>query len=343
VRFGVVGSNFITDRIIEAGRLDPRFELAGVYSRTPERAAEYSARHAIPHTFDSLEEMASSPLVDAIYIASPNALHAPQSILCLERGKHVLCEKPLASNAREAREMCVAARLNGRVLMEAMKPTLTPNFGVINEYLPRIGTPRRWFAAFGKYSSRYDSLKGGELPNAFNPALSNGAAMDIGVYAIYPMVALFGAPSRVQATVVKLPSGVDGHGAVNFDYGNGMIATVLYSKMVDMALPWEIEGEQGTIRGDAINAIRRVEFRARDAAHDAEKGGAATGGWIDVTHPEHSGNDYSYEIGHFIDLIGAGLVESPVNTHARSIAVLEIVDEIRRQSGIVYPADSIRN
>ena len=328
VKFGIVGSNFITDRIIAAGRMDERFELAAVYSRTAERAAEYSALHGIPNTFTSLEEMASSPLLDAIYIASPNALHAPQTILCLERGKHVLCEKPLASNAREAREMVAAARLGGRVLMEAMKPTLTPNFQVVKEYLPRIGTPRRWFAAFGKYSSRYDALKRGELPNAFNPRLANGAAMDIGVYAIWPMVALFGAPEKVQATVVMLPTGVDGHGAVNFTYDGGeMIATVLYSKMVDMALPWEIEGEEGTIRGNAINSIRQLEFR--------ERGGE----WREITCPEHSGNDYSYEISHFIDLVEGGLEESPVNTHAGSIATMEIVDEIRRQAGIIYPAD----
>jgi predicted dehydrogenase len=340
VRFGVVGSNFITDRIIAAGRLDERFELAGLYSRTPGRAAEYAARHSIPHTFATLEDMASSPLIDAIYIASPNALHAPQSILCLEHGKHVLCEKPLASNAREAREMAAAARHNGRTLMEAMKPTLTPNFRVIEEYLPRIGTPRRWFAAFGKYSSRYDRLKAGELPNAFDPTLANGAAMDIGVYAIYPMVTLFGAPERVQATVVVLPTGVDSHGAVNFTYPDGMLATVLYSKVVDMALPWEIEGEAGTIRGNAINSITRLEFRARDTTYDAERGGADGTGWLDITATGHCGNDYFYEIAHFIDLVEGGRVESPVNTHAVSVATLEIVDELRRQSGIVYPADS---
>jgi predicted dehydrogenase len=322
--------------------MDPRFELAGVYSRTAERAVEYSALHGIPHTFTSLEEMAASPLIDAVYIASPNAMHAEQTILCLEHGKHVLCEKPLASNAREAREMTAVAQRRGLTLMEAMKPTLTPNFEVVRHYLPRIGKVRQWYASFGKYSSRYDSLKGGELPNAFNPLLANGAAMDIGVYAIYPMVTLFGAPERVQASVVKLPSGVDGHGAVNCLYGgaaDGMIGTVLYSKMVDMALPWEIEGEDGTIRGNAINSIRKVEFRARDTGYDAERSGSSGAEWEDVTNPEHCGNDYLYEIAHFIDLIESGNIESPINSHAASIAVLEIVDEIRRQSGIVYPAD----
>jgi predicted dehydrogenase len=321
--------------------MDPRFELAGVYSRTAERAALYSALHGIPRTFTSLDEMASSPDIDAVYIASPNAAHARQSILCLESGKHVLCEKPLASNARQAREMVAAAVRNGCMLMEAMKPTLTPNFGAVREWLPRLGRVRRYFAAFGKYSSRYDALKAGGLPNAFNPALAGGAAMDIGVYAIYPMLVLFGVPDMVQSTVVMLPGGVDGHGAVNFSYDDGgMLATTLYSKIVDMALPWEIEGECGTIRGNAINAISKIEFRERRTGHDSDKCGAPGDGWTDITVPGHCGNDYFYEIAHFIDLVEAGGVQSPVNTHAVSVATLEIIDEIRRQSGIVYPADS---
>ena len=98
VRFGVVGTNFITDWVIEGAKEDPRFELAAVYSRTRERGEEFAAKHNIPHIFTSLEDMAASDKVDAIYIASPNALHAEQSILCLSHGKHVLCEKPMSLN-----------------------------------------------------------------------------------------------------------------------------------------------------------------------------------------------------------------------------------------------------
>ncbi len=330
IRFGVVGTNYITDRVMAAGMMDPRFELAAVYSRTQERADEFAARHGLSHTFTSLEEMAASPLIDAVYIASPNALHAPQSIVCMRRGKHVLCEKPLASNARQVREVIAAARENGPALMEAMKPTLTPNFRVVMEYLSRLGKLRRWFSAFGKYSSHYDAFKAGEVHNAFDPGLANGAVMDIGVYAIYPMVVLFGRPDTVQASVVNLSSGVDGHGAVNYSYGGGdMVATTLYSKMADMFLPFEIEGEEGTLRGDAINHIAKVEYRPRGSAE-----------WMDVTCPEYSGHDYSYEVAEFLDLIESGRVESEINSFENSLITMEIMDEVRRQAGVVYPADN---
>lgn len=143
IRFGVVGTNFVTDWVIAGARQDPRFELAAVCSRTRERAAEFAARHGIARTFVSLEEMAASDAIDAVYIATPNCMHAAQAVCCMERGKHVLCEKPMASNAREVRAMIEASRRNGVALMEAVKTTLTPNFMALREALPKAGTIRR--------------------------------------------------------------------------------------------------------------------------------------------------------------------------------------------------------
>ena len=147
IRFGVVGTNNITDWVIAGARQDERFELAAVCSRTLERANEFAAKHGIPHTFTSLEEMAKSPLIDAVYIATPNYVHAKQSILCMNHGKHVLCEKPFASNAREVRQMTEVAREQGVTLMEAMISTLNPNFTITKEHLKNLGTIRRYFAS----------------------------------------------------------------------------------------------------------------------------------------------------------------------------------------------------
>lgn len=325
LRFGVIGTNFIADWVLEAARLDARFELTAVYSRTQEQADMFAAKHRIPHTFTSLEEMAASPLIDAVYIASPNFLHAPQSILFMNHGKHVLCEKPMASNAKEVKEMIAAARKNGVVLMEAMKPTLTPNFLAIRENLEKIGTVRRYFSCYCQYSSRYDKLKAGEVLNAFKPEFSNGAAMDLGIYTIYPMVVLFGKPKRIDATGLKLFTGVDGQGAVNFEY-DGMNATILYSKIADSALPTEIQGEEGTITADRINIIKNVTLRYRN------------GGEIDLTCTKE--NEYYYEVAEFISLVQHKQPESLINSHENSLMTIEIIDEIRRQLGVVYLADN---
>ena len=334
VRFGVVGTNFITDWVIEGAKEDPRFELAAVYSRTRERGEEFAAKHNIPHIFTSLEDMAASDKVDAIYIASPNALHAEQSILCMRHGKHVLCEKPLASNAREAREMVETARQKGVTLMEAMKSTLSPNFLAVKDNLHRIGTPRRYFASFCQYSSRYDKFKEGIVLNAFRPELSNGALMDIGVYTLYPLVVLFGAPKTINAHGIVLTSGADGQGAVNMQY-DGMNATILYSKIANSLLPAEIEGEDGNIIIDRIQTPVDVRFYPRQApASGHEK--LAEG---EVLGHKDNHNEYYYEVKEFIDLIENGCIESKINSHQASITTLEIMDEVRRQLGVHYPAD----
>ena len=228
IRFGVVGTNNITDWVIAGGRQDERFELVAVCSRTQEKADEFAAKHNIPHTFTSLEEMAQSPLIDAVYIATPNYVHAKQSILCMSHGKHVLCEKPFASNADEVKQMIEAAKKYGVLLMEAMIATLNPNFAIVKNHLKNLGTIRRYFASYCQYSSRYDKFKEGIVLNAFKPELSNGAVMDIGVYTLYPLVTLFGRPQKVEAQGIKLHTGVDGQGAINLQY-EGMNATVLYS------------------------------------------------------------------------------------------------------------------
>lgn len=335
VRFGIVGTNFISDWVIAGARQDARFEVTAVYSRKQETADAFAAKHGIPHTYTSLEEMASSPLIDAVYIASPNFLHAEQSILCMQHGKHVLCEKPLASNAREARAMIAASEQYGVTLMEAMKPTLTPNFRAVQANLKRVGTIRRYFSAYCQYSSRYDKFKEGVVLNAFRPELSNGAMMDIGVYTIYPMVVLFGKPKRIQASGILLSSGVDGQGAVNFSY-DGMNATVLYSKIANSSLPTEIEGEEGNIQLDRVNIISRVTFQPRVAAASG-RGTVAEPEDISVAAER---DEYYYEVAEFIDLVLSGKRESVVNSHTNSLLTVEIIDEVRRQLGVVYPADS---
>ncbi len=336
IRFGVVGTNFITDWVIEGAREDKRFELAAVCSRSRERGEEFAAKHHIPHVFTSVEEMAASDVIDAAYIASPNFMHASQSIICMSHGKHVLCEKPMASNAREAREMIEASRCYGVTLMEAMKPTMTPHFRSVMDILPRIGTVRRYVASYCQYSSRYDRFKAGELPNAFNPALSNGAIMDIGVYTIYPMVALFGRPDRVSASGLLLSSGVDGQGAATMEYGNRMQATVIYSKIADSRLRSEIQGEDGIISMDTINRMAEITLTPRAVNLG---GGMTSGSTTENISATVSHNEYYYEVAEFISLVLAGRRESSINSHEASLVTMEVIDEIRRQIGVKFPAD----
>lgn len=325
IRFGIIGTNWITEDFINAARQIGEFALTAVYSRTEATGRQFADKHDIAHVFTDLEQFAASSELDAVYIASPNSLHAEQAILLMNHGKHVLCEKPLASNAREVRRMTEAARTNGVLLMEAMKSTFTPNFQVIQENLHKIGEVRRYFGSYCQYSSRYDLYKRGEVPNAFNPQYSNGALMDLGVYCIYPLVVLFGRPERIQASAYMLDSGVDGAGSLLLGY-NGMDAVIQYSKIVDSYASAEIQGENGTIIFDKISRPDKVQIRYRDGKVE------------DLTRPQVDNAMY-YEVQEFIELVKSGASESAINSHVNSLKVAEIMDEARKQMGLIYPAD----
>lgn len=325
IRFGIIGTGFIVHRILETVKEISGIKINAIYSRTYEKAADFAKDYDIPYIFTSLDEMASSSLIDAVYIASPNIFHAPQSILFMKCGKHVLCEKPLASNASEVRQMIDVSEKYNVTLMEAMKSTLTPNFTQLINRLKDIGKLRRYFACYCQYSSRYDKFKEGIILNAFKPELANGAVMDIGIYTIYPMVVLFGRPLKIMATGLKLTTGVDGQGTVVFEYED-MIATVMYSKIADSLLPSEIQGEDGSIVLDRIDRLNQVEFVFRKADKYV------------ISNPAHR-SEYYYELKEFIRLVKNGKRESDINSHLNSLITIEIIDEIRKQLGVIYPTD----
>ena len=151
VRFGLVGTGRITDWVLKGAFEDPRFVAQAVCSRTRENAEAFAAKYNIPDTYTDIDLMASSSDIDAVYIGTPNHTHADIAIRCMKHGKHVLCEKPFASNADEAEQMVVVARENGVVIMEAMISTLSPNFRKVFQLLPKIGTVRHYSASFCHY------------------------------------------------------------------------------------------------------------------------------------------------------------------------------------------------
>ncbi|WP_283152770.1 Gfo/Idh/MocA family protein [Guptibacillus hwajinpoensis] len=324
VRFGVVGTNKITDNFLAGANELSEFKLTAVYSRTEEKAQAFAEKHGAEATFTSLEEMANSDVIDAVYIASPNSLHAEQSVIFMNARKHVLCEKPMASNKREVTQMVEAASRNGVLLMEAMKSTVMPNMQMVRENLHKIGQVRRFVANYGQYSSRYDAYKEGTVLNAFNPKFSNGSLMDIGVYGVYPVVSMLGMPQSIKAEGVMLESGVDGEGSILLRYEDKE-AVIMYSKITDSHLPSEIQGENGSILIDKIGSPLDVKIHYRDGSIE------------DLSQTQS--HTMMYEAKEFIELIQSGQLESSINSHENSLRSVEVMDEARKQIGVVFPAD----
>ncbi|WP_284641882.1 Gfo/Idh/MocA family protein [Paenibacillus silviterrae] len=326
IRLAVIGTNWITEEFVKAAEETGRFELTAVYSRTEDKARDFAEKHRAQHLYSDIDGFVRSEHFDAVYIASPNSLHAEHAIACMKQGKHVLCEKPIASNADELKAMIAAAQQNGVLLMEAMKSTLMPGFGAICEHLPKLGRIRRYFASYCQYSSRYDAYKEGNVLNAFNPVFSNGSLMDLGIYCLYPLAVLFGKPETVKASGLLLESGVDGEGSLLLEYKD-MDAVIMHSKISHSYLPAEIQGENGTMVIDRINQPNKVEIRYRDGRAE------------ELTVPVEHHSMY-YEALEFARLIGEGRTESQVNSHTSSLITMEMMDEARRQMGLVFPADA---
>lgn len=325
IRFGVIGTSNISREFIRCAILEEDCCLNAFYSRSKEKAQAFADEYSVNNTFTNLNNMAQSKVIDAVYIASPNSFHASQAIQFMKNNKHVLCEKPIASNSRELREMITTAKQNNVVFMEAMKTTLLPNFKAIKDNLHKIGEIRRYFASYCKYSSRYDAYKSGKNPNTFNPQFSNGSLMDIGVYCIYPAIALFGKPNSISAQALILDSGVDGMGNLHLKYDT-KDALIIHSKITDSYAASEIQGEKGTIVIDKIHTPEKIEILYRNGEVE------------NITKPQIK-DVMRYEIKEFINLIKDGKLESNVNSHRLSADVMHVMETARKQFGLIYPAD----
>ncbi|MGV2621078.1 UNVERIFIED_CONTAM: Gfo/Idh/MocA family oxidoreductase [Halobacillus marinus] len=326
IRFAVIGTNTITEKWIEAARQHKEVELTAVYSRTESRAKAFAENYGVFQTYTNIHALAESDKVDAVYIASPNAFHARQAVELMKAGKHVLCEKPMASNQQEIASMIQVAKENGVVLMEAVKSTVMPGFLAVQENLHKIGKVRRYVGVFCKYSSRYDAYREGEVLNAFQPSLSNGSLMDLGIYGIYPMVTLFGAPEEVKANGVMLESGVDGEGTVLARYKD-MEGVVMHSKIINAYAPSEIQGEEGTIVIPNISEPKDIQIRYRDGSVEE----------LEVEEKEFLPMYYETEA--FVSLLKGEKNHAGNNSLTHTLIAAKVMEEARRQIGLTYPAD----
>lgn len=326
VRLACIGTNFITDWLLEGIRDVEDIELAAVYSRTLKKGNEFAAKYGVDKVYDNYEELARDPEIDAVYVASPTYCHFKHTMMMLNHKKHVLCEKPVASNLAELELMIQAARENKVIFMEAMKSVHTPGFKAVMEHLPKLGAVRRATIQYCQYSSRYDNFKKGIIENAFKPELSNGAIMDIGVYCVHFLAALFGMPQKILADAVFLENGVDGAGSIIASYGDKQ-AEVIYSKITNSKLPTQIQGENGCMIISQCPNPRDIKILYNDGREER-------------IECESRANPMNYEAEIFAELIKTQQTEHPYLE--ASLMEMKIIDEARRQTGIVFPADKIR-
>ncbi|WP_142826728.1 Gfo/Idh/MocA family protein [Planococcus soli] len=311
MKFGIIGTNWITDRFIKAAKQHPEFTIGAVYSRAMETGSAFAAKHEVENVYTDMKEMFSSGDIEAVYIASPNAYHAEQSILAMEHGIHVLCEKPAVTSVEEMDRVINASNAHKITYVEAMKSTVTPSFLNLKKNLDKIGPVRRFVFHYNQYSSRYDNYKNGIIENAFKPELGNGAKMDLGVYGIAPVIHLAGPPESAMKNNYVLSTGADGQGSMILTYPD-MEAIIMYSKISDSFMPSEIQGENGIIEIDRISDPKNITIKYRD-------------GSTEDLSVAHEFDTMYYELAEFMDCVKNGQLESAINTHAISREVTKLL------------------
>jgi len=220
MKIGTIGSGFIVKNILGCVAETEGISCEAVYSRSEERGRKLADEFQVKKVYTDLDVMCQDPEIDFIYVASPNTLHYEQTKKALMYGKHVICEKPFTPSASEAQELISLAKERHLFLFEAITTLYHPNYHWIQEHLGEIGQLKMITCTFCQYSSRYDALMNGELPNIFNPEFAGGSLMDINMYNIHFVAGLLGRPDRIEYFAGKYENGVDLHGTLIMQYGD---------------------------------------------------------------------------------------------------------------------------
>ena len=322
IHWGILGPGSISKKFAQGLQVVSDAKITAVGSRDKTRADDFAREFDVPHAYASYEALVMDPDVDVIYIGTPHNFHKEHTLLCLNHGKHVLCEKPFAINASEAEEMIALARQKGLFLMEAMwsryLPALVKTRALIAE--GAIGDIRLIQSDFG---FRAEVNPNGRL---FNLALGGGALLDVGIYPLSLAHMLLGTPTQITSMASIGTTGVDEQTSFILGFDQGKLAVL--STAIRTSTPQEayIIGTSGWIK---IHSPWWVSEAITLRANGQEQ----------IISCPKTGNGYNYEAEEVGYCLRAGKLESDLMPLDESLSLMKVLDEIRSQIGLRYPME----
>lgn len=323
---GTIGSGVIVHSILDAVKVTDNICLEAVYSRTEEKGRELAKAYGAEKVYTDLNMMLADESINYIYIASPNNLHYEYSKKALLAGKNVLCEKPFCTKAEQAKELYAIADEKGLDLVEMVPTSYLPNFDVLSKAVEEIGRIKLVLGNYTQYSSRYDKLLAGELPNVFNAQYAGGCLMDINYYNVYLTLALFGKPESA-VYYPNMYGGVDTSGNMVMVYP-GFVANLAGAKDCRGDSFYQIEGEKGFINViGGSNGLAKIRI--------------VTGDKDETLDLQPNPDRWYYEIQVLTPLLLAG--DKSVFEKRRSITMMqtELIEKTRKATGILFPGDDV--
>ncbi|MBG0566826.1 Gfo/Idh/MocA family protein [Actinoplanes aureus] len=320
VRWGILGPGGIASTFAADLPLVPGAELAAVGSRSLASAQAFAERHGFARAHGSYAELAADDGVDVVYVATPHAFHLEGATLCVEAGKAVLVEKPITLDLPSAAQLVQAARTRGVFLMEAMWMRLNPAIRKIAELVEEgaIGSISAIHADFGLQGPFATSHR------LRDPALGGGALLDLGVYPIHLTHLILGAPAIAHAWAHLTPEGVDENTGVLLGYSSGAVAALTCSINGASRNTASITGTDGRIDLPEGFMVPRsfVLHRPGKAPETFEL--------------PFEGNGYQFEAAEVQRCLLADELESPLMSHDTTLEVMNLLDTLRDQIGVVY-------
>jgi len=327
LRWGVLGTGAIARKFVEDIQSTGTGFVVACGSRATERSRSFATEFRLPRAYGSYGELIRDQEVEAVYVATPHSCHHQDTLAALKNGKHVLCEKPIAINSIQSKEMFNLAETQGVVLME----------GLWTLHLPTVLLARRWISegSIGEVRS-VDAEFGFPAPalspshRLLDPALGGGALLDIGVYPVALAQLLGGlrAP-RIKSMARMIETGVDGTTHMLLEWSRGIQANLRCSIEHEEQRPAVIHGTAGTITLPEFWGGRTAILNNR-VGETVFRDGRTTHG-------------YEFEVAAFTRAVRGGLSEDPTVSRAFSQRLATTLDGIRKQIGLVYPADDALN
>lgn len=326
IKWGILGCGRIARKFAADLKLVEDGELVAVGSRSRESADLFVSEFPAKNVHYSYEALVSDPEVEVIYVASPHALHHEHTLLCLRHRKAVLCEKAFAINSRQGREMVALAQKNNLFLMEAVWTKFMPHYKMVMDYVHggKLGPIQNVLVNFGFAPTP-------PVPKRlFDPALGGGTLLDIGIYNVFIALSVLGKPDIIEASMTPASTGIDEQCAILFKYKNGAMAQLFSSFSTNLATEADISGRDGRIR---------LTSRFYEPSTTVEYYSGRVDSRQVLNYEKENGWGYQYEIRHVNECLKKGLTQSPVMSHADTLLLMEMLDEIRRVAGIRYDVD----
>lgn len=323
-KWGIIGLGTIANRFVSDLLLVSEAELYAVASRDIAKAEEFAQQYGAVKSYGNYEDILEDPEVSIVYIATPHHLHCELSIKALRAKKHVLCEKPIAMNQAQAKEMIAEAKNNNCFFMEAFwtrfNPTFRHSFSQIKD--GAIGEIKYINADFS-YKIENPSNRMTEME------LGGGSLLDMGVYPLFLTYMLLGKPQKTVASSLFFDSGADAQTSMILQYESAQ--AVLYSSfMSNSNMTASISGTSGRITlGYKWNEAQTYSLVKNESIEQFD---------IPII-----GYGFTYEIDECHQCVEKNQIESNLWSHSNMLDLIAIVDQIRLQIGLVYPADDIVN